>query len=53
MISSVELTLHIDDDISVAENGKIYGFKVYLISENNPKWVDEILNQVNKIKRAV
>ena len=51
--SRYRIDLHIDDDISVAENGKIYGFKVYLISENNPKWVDEILNQVNKIKRAV
>ncbi len=51
--SRYRIDLHIDDDISVAENGKIYGFKVYLISENNPQWVYEILNQVNKIKRAV
>lgn len=51
--SRYRIDLHVDDDISVAENGKTYGFKVYLISENNPQWAKEILNQADKIKRAV
>lgn len=51
--SRYRIDLHIDDDISVAENGKIYGFKVYLIDDKNNEWVNDILNQVNKIKGAV
>ena len=37
------IDLHIDDDVSVLNNGKIYGFKVFLIGEQDDKWTDKIL----------
>ncbi len=47
--SKYRIALHVDDDISVAENGKTYGFKVYIISGNNPDWVSEIVQYIQKI----
>ena len=41
------IDLHIDDDISVVQNGRTFGFKVYLIGEQDDLWTDKI-----KIGRA-
>lgn len=49
--SRYRIDLHIDDDISVAQNGKLYGFNVYVIKRNDPDWHKNIMNEVNKLKR--
>ncbi|MDE6708322.1 MAG: HAD family hydrolase [Oscillospiraceae bacterium] len=42
--SHYRIDLHIDDDKSVLENGKIYGFRVYLIQGHDENWVENIIN---------
>ena len=49
--SHYRIDLHIDDDISVLENGKYYGFRVYLIQEDDGHWKENIITQVQKIKK--
>ena len=46
--SHYRIDLHIDDDISVLENGKYYGFQVYLIQENDTQWTENIIAQIQK-----
>ncbi len=43
------IDLHIDDDISVAQNGRIYGFKVFIIGEQDDAWVEKIIKEVERI----
>ncbi len=45
------IDLHIDDDISVLQNGRTYGFKVFLIGEQDDNWTDKILEEVLRISR--
>jgi hypothetical protein len=51
--SRYRIDLHIDDDTSVMENGKIYGFRVFLIDNDNKNWVDDILAEIKKINRSL
>ena len=44
------IDLHIDDDVSVLQNGKTYGFKVLLIGPPDDDWVEKIMNEVIRIK---
>ena len=48
-----KIDLHIDDDISVKQNGDIYGFKVFLINNNMPNWVEELWEDIIKIKSTL
>ena len=41
------IDLHIDDDISVLNNGRVYGFKVFLIGEQDDQWTDKILERID------
>lgn len=36
--SKYRMDLHIDDDVSVLQNGKLYGFKVYLVGSQDDDW---------------
>jgi hypothetical protein len=45
-----KIDLHIDDDISVKENGDIYGFKVILIKDSMDNWGEELWEIILKIK---
>ncbi len=45
--SRYRIDLHIDDDISVAQNGKLYGFKVLIIKEEDDEWASSILATVD------
>ena len=45
------IDLHIDDDISVLQNGRTYGFKVFLIGEQDDKWTEKIINETLRISR--
>ncbi len=47
--SRYRIDLHIDDDISVAENGKIYGFKVHIVSTQDEEWTNKILQKVENM----
>ena len=48
--SRYNIDLHIDDDISVKQNGEMYGFKVFLLSGNNKNWTKELWEEIMKIK---
>lgn len=43
------IDLHIDDDPSVAQNGKIYGFKVFLLGGQDDEWTEKIKERINHI----
>lgn len=40
------IDLHIDDDISVVQNGRIYGFKVFLIGSQDDRWIEKIKQEI-------
>lgn len=48
--SKYRIDLHIDDDVSVYQNGIRYGFKVYLIKNEDIDWVSNIWNEIERIK---
>lgn len=50
--SKYRIDLHVDDDISVAQNGKIYGFKVYLIDSGDSCWVNSIRQEIRRIQSS-
>lgn len=47
--SKYKIDLHIDDDISVKQNGDIYGFRVMIIGKSDPDWTDKIIRRVKEI----
>lgn len=47
--SKYKIDLHIDDDISVKQNGDLYGFRVMIIGENDPEWTDKIIKRTEEI----
>ena len=51
--SKYRIDLHVDDDLSVAQNGKIYGFRVFLLKNDDLDWTIKIWNEIEKIKRQV
>ncbi len=44
------IDLHVDDEISVYQNGIAHGFRVYLLKENDSEWVDNLKAEINRIK---
>lgn len=44
------IDLHVDDEISVYQNGTAHGFRVYLLKENDTEWVDNLKTEINRIK---
>ncbi len=48
--SKYRIDLHIDDDISVYQNGKIYGFNVFLVGGQDDEWTQKIINEIERIK---
>lgn len=45
------IDFHVDDEISVYQNGIAHGFRVYLLKENDTKWVGNLKTEINRIKR--
>lgn len=43
------IDLHIDDDISVKQNGIVYGFKVLIIGGQDEQWTDKIKQEIKNI----
>ncbi len=51
--SKYRIDLHVDDDISVVENGKTYGFNVFQIGGPDDEWVDKIKADIEKIRKRI
>lgn len=51
--SRYRIDLHIDDDISVAQNRKIYGFSVFLVNEPDDDWAEKIKMEISKIQARI
>ncbi len=51
--SKYHIDLHVDDEISVYQNGISYGFHVYLLKENDICWTDNIRNEIVRIRRIL
>jgi len=49
--SKYRIDLHVDDDISVVQNGKTYGFEVYWLNNNNADWHSKLWNEIEKINQ--
>jgi hypothetical protein len=48
--SKYRIDLHIDDDISVAQNGRTYGFKVFTVGCPDDEWANKIIAEIDKIR---
>ena len=46
------IDLHIDDDISVKQNGGAYGFKVLIVGEEDELWTKKIIEKIQKLTRS-
>ena len=42
--------LHIDDEISVIENGRTHGFKAMRVYEPDPEWAEKILREAERLR---
>ena len=47
--SKYRINLHIDDDITVAQNGRVYGFKVFILKNNDVNWVSNVWNEIERL----
>lgn len=45
------IDLHVDDDVSVAQNGEIYGFRVHIIGPQDDEWAEKIINKMQMLKK--
>ena len=46
------IDLHIDDDISVKQNGDTYGFRVHFVGAEDELWAEKIIKRIEKIRAA-
>lgn len=49
--SKYRIDLHVDDDVSVAQNGSVYGFNVFLIGGPDSEWVSKMKKEINRIRK--
>ena len=49
--SKYRIDLHIDDDHSVAENGRTYGFHVLIVGGQDDNWTDKIIEEIERIRK--
>lgn len=43
------IDLHIDDDIYVVQNGRLYGFKVFQVGEQDEQWAYKIKKEIESL----
>ena len=48
--SRYKIDLHVDDDVSVLQNGRTYGFRVLIVGEQDDAWTDKVWDEVEKIR---
>jgi hypothetical protein len=44
------ISLHVDDEDVIHENGKLYGFRTIKIYEPDDEWVEKVINEANRIR---
>ncbi|MDO4490822.1 MAG: HAD family hydrolase [Lachnospiraceae bacterium] len=44
--------LHVDDEKRVVQYGKIYGFNVYRLEEQDDAWAEKLLEKVRNVKKG-
>jgi len=49
--SKYRIDLHIDDDISVKQNGDVYGFRVLIVGADDDFWTQKIIKEIERINR--
>lgn len=49
--SKYRIDLHIDDDVTVAQNGKIYGFNVFIVGSQDDEWAEKVKMEIERIKK--
>ena len=45
------ISLHIDDEDVIHQNGLIYGFRTFKVCEPDDQWVEKVLAEANRIRR--
>ena len=45
------ISLHVDDEDVIHENGKRYGFRTICIREPDPQWGEKVLKEANRIRK--
>ncbi len=45
-----QISLHIDDEDSVVQNGRDFGFNVLRVNEPDPLWAEKVLQEANRIR---
>lgn len=48
--SKYRIDLHVDDDVSVLENGRLYGFRVHLVGAQDDLWAEQIQKEIDRIR---
>ena len=51
--SQYRIDLHVDDDISVAQNGIAHGFKVFIVGQQDDEWNQKILEAIEAIQKRL
>ena len=46
------IDLHVDDSEGVLMEGQEYGFRVLVVSPNDERWTERVLNAVGQIKQT-
>ena len=46
------IDLHIDDDISVKQNGDTYGFRVHIVGAEDDMWTEKIIAEIERISQT-
>ena len=44
------IDLHVDDEKNVWQNGIAYGFRVYLLHDEDPQWTDKLRREITRIR---
>lgn len=44
------ISLHVDDEDVIHENGKRYGFRTLRVCEPDPQWAEKVLKEANRIR---
>ncbi len=47
------IDLHVDDEISMYQNGIAHGFRVYLLKENDTEWTDKLKAEIIRIQKII
>lgn len=51
MPTHYRISLHIDDEDIIVQNGKVYGFRVLQICEPDEHWVEKVLDEAERIRK--